>query len=146
MSKLGYYIRRFRVNRGFTVHSPFAYRFIKLVVRERLPYYAFRSISDPYERLLFRTAVYFNPTTISASGPDSARALEILRAALPNARITNHAESEFHFGDSPVNGPATQFLQGQHSLPSLTAFNLPRATIAVSRKGLPPASYPLSLP
>ena len=134
------------MNRGFTVHSPFAFRFIKLVVRERLPYYAFRHIRDPYDRLLFRTAVFFNPSTISASGPDAARALEILRRALPSAQVTDPANSEFHYGDTPVEGPATQFLRGCHDLPSLTTFNLPRVTIAVSRHGLLPASYPLSLP
>ncbi|MBD5352667.1 MAG: hypothetical protein HDR86_07575 [Bacteroides sp.] len=146
MSKLGYYIRRFRVNRGFTVHSPFAFRFIKLVVRERLPFYAFQNITDPYERLLYRTAVYFHPAYISASGPGAPRALEILRKALPDAELTSPDRSEFHFGDSPIPGPAIQFLQGRHSLPALTTFNLPRATIAISRPGLPPASYPLSLP
>ena len=145
MNKLGYYIRRFRVNRGFTVHSPFAYRFIKLCVRERLHYYAFRNIHDPYDRLLFRTAVFFHPSVISASGPDAARAIEIIRLALPGAQVDDPVNSEFHFGDAPVKGPAIQFLKGQHSLPELTTFNLPQATIAVCRHGLAPAAYPLSL-
>lgn len=134
------------MNRGFTVHSPFAYRFIKLVVRERLPYYAFRRIRDPYDRLLYRTAVYFHPASVSASGPNAAHALEILRQALPYVRIADPGEAEFHYGDTPREGSRTQFIEGSHSIPSSTTFNLPHATIAVMRPGLPPASYPLSLP
>lgn len=134
------------MNRGFTVHSPFAYRFIKLVVREKLPYYAFRQIRDPYDRLLFRTAVYFHPSLISVSGPHAAHALEILRQALPNAQVVPDSDSEFHYGDKPAEGPRIQFLSGRHVLPSLTTFNLPGATIALSRHNLPPQAYPLSLP
>lgn len=147
MNKLTYYIRRFRVNRGFTVHSPFAYRFIKLVVRERLPYYAFRHIRDPYERLLYRTAIYFQPSSISAAGPNAPRALHILHQAIPSAKITSPSEAELYYGDTPLPIPSKiQFLRGKHSLPELTTFILPGATITIRQPNLPPQSYPLSLP
>ncbi len=146
MNKLALYIRRFRVNRGFTVHSPFAYRFIKLVVRERLPYYAFRDIRDPYDRLLYRTAVYFHPSSISAAGPNAAHALKIMQRALPNARVAAPTEAEFHYGDTPHPAPEIQFLSGPHTLPAHTCFLLPAATIAIRRENLPPQSYPVSLP
>ena len=34
-------LQRYRVSRGYGVHSPFAYRFIIRVLRETLPYYGF---------------------------------------------------------------------------------------------------------
>ncbi len=135
-----------RVNRGFTVHSPFAYRFIRLVVRETLPYYAFSEIKKPYERLLFRTAVYFNPARIALLGPDSDRAREILKRALPHAEETDAARADFIFTDAPLPTQKIQYIQGRHSLPDLTVFALPRATIALHRRNLPPQTYRLSLP
>lgn len=136
------------MNRGFTVHSPFAYRFIRLVVRETLPYYDFKSIRDPYDRLLYRTAVYFNPATIAATGPQGSRALEILRKALPSARTVAPAEADFLFTDAPDPAHPTQFIstpQPPEILPAHTLFSLPGCTIAIRRNNLPPAAYPLSL-
>lgn len=145
LSKLKYYIKRFRVNRGFTVHSPFAFRFIRLVVREKHPYYAFRTIRDPYDRLLFRTAVFFNPATIAALGDSAPHALEIMRRALPAARIVDPVDADFIYSETPLPAAPLQFLKGRHRLPSHTVFALPGATIAYTRPGLPPAHYPLSL-
>lgn len=144
-NKLSLFIKRFRVNRGFTVHSPFAFRFIRLVVREKLHYYDFDTITDPYDRLLYRTAVFFNPATIAAIGSDAAHALEIIRRALPSAKVVDPAAAEFLYSDIPHPAVPIQFLRGKHSLPSATTFSLPSATIAVFRNGIPPADYPLSL-
>lgn len=145
-NKLAYLIKRFRVNRGFTVHSPFAFRFIKLVVRETLPYYDFRTIRDPYDRLLYRTAVYFNPSTVAVDAPGAENALAVIRRALPSARIVDPSEAEFIYAATPHPTAAVQFLAGSHTVADAVTFNLPRATIAVRRHGVPPASYPLSLP
>ncbi len=134
------------MNRGFTVHSPFAFRFIRLVVREKLPYYDFATITDPYDRLLYRTAVFFNPATVAATGPDAAHALDILRRALPSARVVDPSAADFICSDTPYPSVPVQFLRGKHILPSATTFTLPSATIAVHRPGVPPANYPLSLP
>lgn len=134
------------MNRGFTVHSPFAFRFIRLVIRERLPYYDFDTITDPYERLLYRTAVFFNPATVAAEGPDATRAIEIIRRALPSAKTVDPSAVEFLYSPTPHPSVPVQFLRGKHTLPSATTFTLPKATIAVRRPGIPPANYPLTLP
>ena len=54
-------LQRYRVSRGYGVHSPFAYRFIIRVLRETLPYYGFDRLnslrgdmSAADARLLFR--------------------------------------------------------------------------------------------
>lgn len=134
------------MSRGFTVHSPFAFRFVRLVVRETLPYYDFHTIRDPYDRLLYRTAVYFNPATVAASGPGADKALDILHRALPSARIVNPSEAEMLFTSLPHSSASVQFLPGGQQIPDAVNFCLPKATIAVRRRGVPPASYPLSLP
>lgn len=139
------FIKRFRVNRGFTVHSPFAFRFIQLVVRERLPYYAFSEITDPYDRLLFRTAIFFNPSKIALVGSDAERARRVLKAAIPGAMETHIDDADFIFTDIPLPTSIPQFIQGRHDLPGHTVFALRHATIALRRHNLPPQTYPLSL-
>lgn len=134
------------MNRGFTVHSPFAFRFIRLVVREKLPYYDFDTITDPYDRLLYRTAVFFNPATVAAEGSDARHDLEIISRALPSAKIVAPSDAEFLCSDIPHPSVPVQFLRGKHSIPSATTFTLSKATIAVRRPGLLPANYPLCLP
>ena len=58
--------RRWVRGRGFGIHSPFAYRFVTEVLRQRLPYYGYADISgDPRIRLLFRLVVEFRPEHVS---------------------------------------------------------------------------------
>ena len=63
------WLRRSRHSRGFGVQSPWAYRFIRYVVNEHYPYYAYDDLSPLYEgyptrvqklcRLYFRIANYW---------------------------------------------------------------------------------------
>ena len=72
MSQIGsllVWLRRSRHSRGFGVQSPWAYRFIRYVVNEHYPYYAYDDLSRQYEgypkqiqklcRLYFRIANFW---------------------------------------------------------------------------------------
>ncbi|MDE7335064.1 MAG: hypothetical protein K2N10_01970, partial [Muribaculaceae bacterium] len=84
-----------RVGRGFTVHSPFAYHFIRYVLRERLPYYCFRTeVTSRPGRRLFRVANHFNPSTVAYVGSDP-EACRIIRLACPRAqRVADPAAAD----------------------------------------------------
>ena len=68
------WLRRWRCCRGFGVQSPSAYGFIRYVVNEHYPYYAyeelrhqlvgFSSLEHKYGRLLLRIANYWQPVAI----------------------------------------------------------------------------------
>lgn len=140
-------IKVFRVDRGFTVHSPFAYRFITRVLRERTPYYHFRKeVRRPWERLLYRVAVHFNPQRIHCLGEDAERAREVLRLALPSAEFTS-SQPDFTYcgnldGEIPTNAPVlfarTKILPDPHYNLS---FSDGHTTIALRRSGTPPQHY-----
>ena len=65
------WLRRWRYSRGFGVQSPWAYRFIRYVVNEHYPYYAYNDLLSSYAhlpkrilklcRLYFRIANYWHP-------------------------------------------------------------------------------------
>ena len=90
---------------GFGIHSPYAYRFVRQVWRQRLPYYAYEGIhqligtvkagttreerremdliSEKEARLLLRVTNFFNPRRIlqvgAATGIESIAMLEVNR-------------------------------------------------------------------
>ena len=65
------WLRRWKYSRGFGVQSPWAYRFIRYVVNEHYPYYAYNDLLPKYTnlpkrtlklcRLYFRIANYWQP-------------------------------------------------------------------------------------
>lgn len=64
------WLQRLRHGRGFGVHSPWAYRFIREVLRERLPYYAYPEVDSlakgwpggrEHARMLMRIAAFMQP-------------------------------------------------------------------------------------
>lgn len=81
---------RYRRSKGYGIHSPFAFRFILKVLRERSGYYAYQTIRDGRNlalvrmveegissrkvlsnknaRLIFRVVNYFNPASIIQFG------------------------------------------------------------------------------
>ena len=93
---------RFRQRRGYGVHSPFAYAFLRGVVLERTPYYAYshlallhpwwvrwsRSYPMQCRRLLFRLANYAHPRTMAVYGNRPVER-DYLQAAVPSARLTD---------------------------------------------------------
>lgn len=100
---------RFRKRRGYGVHSPFAYAFLRGVVLEREAYYAYARLSrlHPWwvrwsigypiacRRLLFRLANYAHPRTIAIVGN---RPIEqaYLQSAVPSAKLTQQ-QGDFVF-------------------------------------------------
>ena len=81
---------RYRRSKGYGIHSPFAFRFVLKVLRERSGYYAYQTIRDGRNlalvrmveegissrkvlsnknaRLIFRVVNFFNPTAIIQFG------------------------------------------------------------------------------
>ena len=103
MGAIGYIyrtFRRLRAGKGFGVHSPFAYTFIKDVLRlpEKYSYYAYSSIDRlhamaaendasllpaKYLKLIYRVAVYYNSGNLLVIG--DAQPLAPLLTALKGA-------------------------------------------------------------
>lgn len=62
--------------RGFGVHSPFAFRFIREVLRLPLPYVHYSRLGTDEQRLAYRLAAFLQPAGIEAlEGADAAVAL-----------------------------------------------------------------------
>ena len=76
--------------RGFGIQSPTDYRFVRYVINEHWPYYAYETIgkNDKWEKrklgkLYFRLANHLTPATII----NMVGAEEYLRAALPKVKL-----------------------------------------------------------
>ena len=114
---------------GFGIHSPFAYSFVRTVLRERTPYYAYAGIgqlvdtikegttrrqrremdllSERDARLLFRVTNFFNPSRILQTG--AAKGVESV------AMLAVSRESRLHLYDQHIeqNALAVRVLQSQ---------------------------------
>lgn len=100
------YPARLRTSRGFGVHSPFAFRFISDVLRERrYAYYAYHAIEAspsrlPLQRrkLIFRIVNHFYPAKICRLsgdiGLDSAASLAAGHPVAPSTRIWLMTDAE----------------------------------------------------
>ena len=111
---------RYHRSSGFGIHSPYAYRFVRQVWRQRLPYYAYDGIhqlldtikqsstrhqrrqmdliAEREARLLFRVTNFFNPRHIlqvgAATGVESVAMLEVShdsRLYLIDPQLEQHA-------------------------------------------------------
>ena len=94
------WVSRFRNRKGYGVHSPFAYSFIRGVVLETTPYYAYSELArlHPWwvrwgrmyplscRQLLFRLANFAEPKTVVLLTEDEV-AKKYVRAAVPRAEI-----------------------------------------------------------
>ncbi len=138
-----------RVGLGFTVHSPFAYRFIRRVLREGAPYYCFDSeVTGREARCLFRVVAYFNPASVAYVGSETREARRIVALACPRSvEVANPSEADFVFIAPDAGFPAAfkvAYARGRHPRPAgAMTFQGPRALIAVRRHGLPPQSFKL---
>lgn len=132
-------LKMIRVGHGFTVHSPFAYHFIKTCLRESLPYYAFRhEVTTRAGRRLFRVAAYFNPATVRYVG-ESREARRIIGLACPRACETEDAEFIYVASgqDIPQNFRVL-YAEDFQGIPSRSmTFSNGRTLISVRRGGLP---------
>lgn len=94
------WLRRFRHRRGYGVHSPWAFSFIRSVVNERGHYYAYdtlavqasrprtrRSTPLKVDRLLLRLANYVQPACVVGVGEDLGQSLDYLQAGCRRAQV-----------------------------------------------------------
>ncbi len=146
-------LKRQRVARGFTVHSPFAYRFITRVLREKCSFYHFRhEVTNPTERVLYRVAVYFRPEQACCLGRDAERAARVLSLALPKCSHVAAEEAQFVVltpgAEVPEQLPEAVMALTLEHLPQLRQrpgmlFHSRRWVVLVARKGLPSQAFPL---
>ena len=99
------WLLRFRKRKGYGVHSPFAFSFIRGVVLEGGAYYAYAPLSllHPWwvrwgrlypmtcRRLLFRLANFAEPRTVRLLTEDEV-AKRYVRAAVPRAAVFSAGE------------------------------------------------------
>ena len=95
------WVSRFRKRKGYGVHSPFAFSFIRSVVLETTPYYAYEELAAlhpwwvrwfhlyPMEcrQLLFRLANFAEPKQVALLTQDEVTK-KYVTAAVPKAKIT----------------------------------------------------------
>ena len=128
------WIARFRKRRGYGVHSPFAYAFLRGVVFEREAYYAYDDLnrlhpwwirwSQAYpllcRRLLFRLANFTHPRTLVLMG-DRPVERAYLEAAVPSARWTRLTD-----------GIADFIFVAHEELPNITLPQMPPSGMVVA--------------
>lgn len=103
-------LQRFGRSCGFGIHSPFAYDFVRRVLRQPCAYYAYDEIDrlarqaripSDYMRLLFRVALHLQPSAVAIIGDHIDICSEILTLALPETTIqnirnaTNRSDADF---------------------------------------------------
>lgn len=102
------WLARVRKRRGYGVHSPFAYTFIRGVVNEPWPYYAYERLSHLHpwlqrhiltypmhcRRMLFRVANAVQPQTFRLVG-DLSLERRYITAAVPSAVEVNEGNAMF---------------------------------------------------
>lgn len=100
------WLSRFRYRRGYGVHSPFAYAFIRGVLLETWPYYAYDELERRHpwlerkvltypvrcRRMLFRVANAVHPATMATLG-DRPLERDYMSAGVASARWTDDASS-----------------------------------------------------
>lgn len=106
LKKTWVWLCRFRKRKGYGVHSPFAYDFIRTVINEKGHYYAYdelkplrkgvRSLSPiAVDKLLFRLANFCQPETVLQIGEGGALSLKYIQAGCKKAKCEalSHSDS-----------------------------------------------------
>ncbi|MBP3823038.1 MAG: hypothetical protein J6I36_06420 [Bacteroidaceae bacterium] len=121
------WLSRFRQRKGYGVHSPFAYSFIRGVVLESSAYYAYADLAQlhpwwvrwfrlyPMEcrRLLFRLANFSEPRTVVLRTEDEV-AKKYIRAAVPRAEVLR---KEGGLAAVPEGSPEGEVLRKEGGMP-----------------------------
>lgn len=108
MSRFSDWYKRWRHGHGFGVHSPFAYRMVREVLRPShdTGYYAYDDlararrhhpalISARETELLYRILVDLRPASVGIASDEPTSLIEyIVRLALPHSAITDCCEAE----------------------------------------------------
>lgn len=148
-------LRRWRRSQGFGVHSPFAFSFIREVLRERrCAYYAYAdiarevacregAISEKDALLLYRVVVNLSPAAAHVAVGGERRV--VVRDILRRAGVGESDCADFYYGDIvPAEQPTYTFLTNQKGIPPLLGqvfVNRRGTVVAVNRPGLPSQTY-----
>ena len=110
-------MQRLHRSKGFGIHSPFAFKFVLNVLRERMPYYAYeeishlrsiaashakgmfkrkRIISFKSAKMLFRITNYFNPSHILQLGTSYGVSSASMLAVSPDIQLFLCALRQLH--------------------------------------------------
>lgn len=123
-------LRRYKRSKGFGIHSPFAFHFVRATLGERLPYYAYerietsralalrlahgvarhpRIMSSKNARMIFRVACRFNPPLIYQIGSHFGVSAMSVLAVSGTSRLTLYAPANSHDAIfSEVTAPLAQ--------------------------------------
>lgn len=90
--------RRLARRRGFGIHSPFAFAFVRRVLAETCGYYCYprlgaearaAGLSSRLLRLIFRLSLFFRPDDYNIIGGDSHAVESAIGCGMPSARRIN---------------------------------------------------------
>ncbi|MCM1310022.1 MAG: hypothetical protein NC301_03225 [Bacteroides sp.] len=145
MPSLITWLKMMRVGRGFTVHSPFAYHFIRSCLKERLPYYAFRrDVTTKAGQRLFRVAAYINPAAVCFIG-EATEARRIVALACPRAREVSADNADLTYvaagSRQPDDFKALYVEKPLEAPDDAMIFTNRNTMVAIRRPGLPSQTY-----
>ncbi len=113
------WIRRMRHSRGFGVQSPYDYRFIRYVINEHWPYYAYddlqESVTDIDQktrklcRLYFRMANWRQPKVIVDYRPETDAYFRYMQRGCRKAKAATRAEGPLELGRMSLTGDYEAF-------------------------------------
>lgn len=139
-----------RTGLGFGVHSPFAFEFIRNVLRNPHRFYAFRKeITEADQRLLFRVVNHFNPVVVALIGAETDSARRVIACCCPRARfVSDPGGADFIYLAPGAAVPAEFRVLYAADLAEPPAdamtFSNGRTCVAVRRPTLPPQSFRLT--
>ncbi len=103
--------RRWARRRGFGIHSPFAFDFVRRVIASPCSYYCYdrlgrlarrSGLRGSTLRLLFRIALFFRPQTYAVIGPVAAGLSEAIAAGAPDATVSSATDADLLVVNAPV--------------------------------------------
>ena len=119
--------------RGFGVQSPSAYRFIRYVVNEHYPYYAYADLREEFPnigstdeklcRLYFRIANYQQPMTFINIGRSDAALVAYVNAGCRKTRVIDYSDTyevERTVADETIKGDGTSIVKLYFMLNAIT--------------------------
>lgn len=155
---LWHFLKRIRHCAGFGIQSPTDYAFVREVIYERHPYYAYDLLRDQFPdaswldikvaRLIFRVANYAHPHHVYYLGTPTPLIQAHLNAARHNGIIITPSLSASPLDDGDIIiTPSTTSPQWHHleSLPHTIRFDLHYLGIAIYRERRYPETHIINL-
>ena len=143
--------RRAARSRGHGVHSPFAYRFVREVLRQPYAYYIYPELDEAARsegrdprvvRAMYRTALFFAPTPVEVQSAHSDAVEMALKAG--NSHLCNPKETArcIIATDNAIDGVIRYWEQADSGM----LFHTPEAAFFVKSKLLPHQRFDILLP